>query len=142
MVTIYCIEDCNSLKYVGSTKFGLDKRLIRHKYAKRTSKDCSSYKLDLDNCKIYSLETCNESNRTEREKYWINKIECVNINKLDGGNKLKHKEYKKQWHQNNKERMNKKCKLNWNKYKDETNLFRRKSVVNGSYEFIKMLEEF
>ncbi len=84
MVSIYCIEDCNGLKYVGSTKTMLNERLNRHKYDKKHNyKPCSSKNLDLQNCNIYSLEQCEESNKKERERYWINKIDCVNVMKLN-----------------------------------------------------------
>jgi len=152
MITIYCIEDINNLKYVGSTKLTLKERFKSHKSHKKRDMNISSSKLDLDNCKMYSLETCNESNRMERESYWINKLDCVNVLKLNYDNKAfcsryyqdnkeklkkqrennkeKRKEYMKQWSLNNKE-----CKK-------EHNLFRSKKVVNGCYEFIKMLEEY
>ena len=123
MITIYCIEDCNSLKYVGSTKKKLYVRLSNHKTDKKRKSYCSSCKLNLDNCKIYSLETCNESDKHVREKYWINKIECVNDHKLDSLDKVKIKQYN-------------------NKYFKEYYLFRSKKVVNGCYEFIKMLEQY
>lgn len=61
MVSIYCIEDINDLKYIGSTNQKLNKRLSIHKNDKKRNHYCSSSKLDLDNCKIYELETCNES---------------------------------------------------------------------------------
>ena len=122
MVTIYCIEDINDLKYVGSTKQKLKTRLKRHLYCKRTTKDCSSSKLDLDNCKIYSLETCNESQRKERESYWINHIDCVNEIKLNRDRKI--------INQDNREK------------RSDYKLFRSKKVANGCYEFVKMLEEY
>ena len=79
---IYCIEDINGLKYVGSTiqKYLCD-RLSSHTYQKRvnTIKKCSSQKLDLENCEIKLLEECDISHRYEKEKYWIDKIDCVNI---------------------------------------------------------------
>ena len=74
---IYCIEDCNNLKYVGSTKQKLKTRLAQHKCDKKR-RNSSSSKLDLVNCKIYVLEECLEQNTKEREKYWIHKIDCVN----------------------------------------------------------------
>ncbi len=49
MVTIYCIEDCNSLKYVGSTKKKLKYRLSEHKKDKKRNHACSSSKLNLNN---------------------------------------------------------------------------------------------
>jgi hypothetical protein len=126
MVTIYCIEDCNSLKYIGSTKNKITNRLTDHKRDKRNKVYVTSSQLDLDNSKIYSLETCNESNRKARESYWINKIECVNQVKLN----YDHNKARKIYYRNNKER----CK--------EYDLFRRKHVVNGCYEFITMINEY
>ena len=83
MIKIYCIEDCNSLKYVGSTERDLNIRLIEHRYDKKINKKkCSSKLLDLNNCKIIVLEECDNSKRKEKEEYWINKINCVNIYKL------------------------------------------------------------
>jgi|DEB0MinimDraft_10_1074344.scaffolds.fasta_scaffold03677_7 hypothetical protein len=137
MYTIYCIEDINGLKYVGRTKQKLNIRLNDHRSNKRMKKHISSSKLDLDNCKIYSLETCNESQKKERERYWINKIDCVNEHKLNGKNKEKVKKY----YQENKDKINEYYKNNIHK-KKEYDLFRRKHVVNGCYDFIKMLEEY
>ena len=111
MVTIYCIEDCNSLKYVGSTKEKLNRRLTKHKHDKKRNNGCSSEKIDLDNCKIYSLETCNESNRTERERYWINHIDCVNEQKLN----FDFIEYQKAYYTNNKEKRKMNSKNNYEK---------------------------
>ena len=125
MYTIYCIEDCNSLKYVGSTKHTINIRLSQHKCAKNKKLlCCSSIKLNLDNCKIYSLETdVSKSQKKERERYWINKIDCVNEKKLNG---IDMDKYKKRIVEYNK----------------DYDLFRSKKVVNGCYEFIKMLEEY
>jgi len=75
MVKIYCIEDNNGLKYIGSTKQKyLCRRLAEHKY----KKDCSCKKLNMDNCKIFLLEECNEDDRLQREQYYINNTRCVN----------------------------------------------------------------
>ena len=79
MVKIYCIEDCNNVKYVGSTKETLNKRLGRHKRNKRANRPhCSCSELQLDNCKIYCIEECSDENRKKREKYWILNTDCVN----------------------------------------------------------------
>lgn len=130
-VNIYLIQDCDGLKYVGSTTSKLNRRLSKHKSHKKTNYgNCSSQKLDLDNCEIYSLEVCNELDRKEREKFWINEFDCVNQRKLDFAGQ-KHKEYQNQY---NKEYRK--------KNKDEINFFRSRKVVNGCYEFIKMLDEY
>ena len=100
MITIYCIEDINDLKYVGSTKQTLNQRLTKHRTNK---KKCSSSKLNLDYCIIYPLETCDESNRKDREKYWINHTDCVNTNKLTYGDK----EHMKSYRYKNRDKINK-----------------------------------
>jgi|DEB0MinimDraft_10_1074344.scaffolds.fasta_scaffold37706_2 hypothetical protein len=142
MITIYCIEDCNSLKYVGSTKLKLNRRLSKHKTDKKRNHYCSSSKLDLDNCEIYSLETdVIKSQKKERERYWINKIDCVNEIKLN----FDIKEHMKEYYQKNKEHQKEYYQKNKEKKKEldkEYKLFRSKRVVNGCYEFIKMLEQY
>lgn len=93
MYKIYCIEDINGLKYVGITKQKLHVRLTRHRYSKKTCRNQSSSKLDLDNCEVILLE---ETNDKKREKYWINKIDCVNYITYTRRDKDIRKEYKKQ----------------------------------------------
>jgi len=106
---IYCIEDINGLKYVGSTIQKLYQRLSAHK----SHKNCSSIKLDLDNCKIYQLEECDVSHRLEREKYWINHNDCVNKYKYN----FDRKEYFKKWSSSSEKR--KLYSKNWEEnYKD------------------------
>lgn len=112
MVSIYCIEDINNLKYIGSTKNKLNSRLTQHKYHKKINHKCTSKLLDLDNCKIYSVEECDESNRKEREQFWIDNTECVNqLNTL-----FDKKKFNKQYYQLNKEHIkqyqeeNKECR--------------------------------
>jgi len=106
MISIYCIEDINGLKYVGSTNQTLIRRFVQHKADKKMNRNCSSKLLDLDNCKIYELEECDESNRKEREQYWINNTDCVNQrNRIFDKQYQEHiKEYQKQYNIKNKER--------------------------------------
>ena len=110
MVSIYCIEDINNLKYIGSTKQKLNKRLNKHKSDKKMNRYISSKLLDLENSKIYQLESCGESNRKEREQYWIDNTTCVNqLNTLfdrkqyQEENKEHKTEFNKQHYQENKE---------------------------------------
>jgi hypothetical protein len=107
-IKIYCIEDINDLKYVGSTKSKLNKRLTGHKSdIKRNT--CSSSKLNLNDCIITELETCNEANRKQREQYWIDKIDCVNEYNTYF-DKDKKKQYDKEYRQNNKDKIREQMK--------------------------------
>ena len=107
MVTIYCIEDINDLKYVGSTKKNIKYRLSDHKYDKRRGKYISSSKLNLEYCIIYSLEECEEKDREDREDYWISQLECVNENRVNGLDKDKRREYVKIYHRNYRKKIKK-----------------------------------
>ena len=91
---IYCIEDINGLKYVGSTILTLERRLNNHIADKKRERGCSSCHLDLDNCKIYQLEECDISHRKQREKYWINNTDCVNISRSEYDRKKVNKKYR------------------------------------------------
>jgi len=154
---IYLIEDILDNKYVGSTKQTLNERLSKHRCDKKNNnKSCSSKKLNLDYSIIYTLEECSEDLRKEREKYWINEFDTVNINKLNfdqkdynKNNKEKLKVHYKKYYEKNKDHRIEKnkewCKNNKEKrdeYINEYNLFRSTKVTNGCYEFIKMLEEY
>ena len=93
MVKIYCIEDINDLKYVGSTKQKLYNRLSSHRQRKKGNRNnCSSKHLNLEYCVIYTLEECEASQSKERERYWINKLDCVNHYKLNGRKRDLHKD--------------------------------------------------
>jgi len=94
------IEDINDMKYVGSTTSKLNRRLNEHRSHKKHGVSVSSSKLNLHNSIITQLEQCNLEHRKERERYWINKIDCVNQIKLNGRDKDKQKEYR----QKNKEK--------------------------------------
>ena len=111
MVSIYMIEDINDMKYVGSTTSKLNRRLSEHRSHKKIGRtDCSSSKLNLYNSIITQLEQCNLEQRKERERHWINEIDCVNQIKYNGRDKEKKKEYDKEWHEINYiDRVVKKC---------------------------------
>ena len=99
---IYCIEDINDLKYVGKTKQDLNRRFLDHK----SKKDCSSSKLHLEHSIIYLLEECEEDLSKEREKYWINKLQSVNVYKLDKNKKSYLNKYNLERYHKNKEKIN------------------------------------
>jgi hypothetical protein len=103
---IYLIEDINDLKYVGKTKQTLSKRFAQHladKYSNGRPAS-SSKNLHLEHSIIYKLEECEKEFSKGREKYWINKIDCVNEKKLNGRNKEKQKEYYTEYNEKNKEK--------------------------------------
>jgi len=103
-VKIYCIEDINDLKYIGSTTQYLHQRLTNHRFKKRCDNPITSKKLNLYNCIIYELETCDECDRDERERYWIQNTECVNKNKPGGQSEEERREKKKIYADKNKEK--------------------------------------
>ena len=105
MVKIYCIEDINDLNYVGSPGQKLHKRFTGHKQNKiHGYGKCSSMELNLYHSIIYTLEECEDNQRKERERYWINKIDCVNRYKLNGLDKERSKKKVKEWRENNREK--------------------------------------
>lgn len=109
MVIIYVIEDINDLKYIGKTTRKLHDRWRRHvsdKYNPKAKK-CSSYKLNLLNSIIIPLEECKEVNSKEREQYWINKLDCVNILKLNGVNKERKKTKDREYYQEKRKELDK-----------------------------------
>jgi glutamyl-tRNA reductase len=98
---IYLIEDCDGLKYVGSTNQTLNARLSKHRSDKKRNRDCSSYKLNLEDCSITELEKCDEENKLEREQYWKDHTDCVNERNMV----FDEKQYKKEYYQKNKEKI-------------------------------------
>ncbi len=119
---IYCIEDINDLKYVGKTVRKLSKRLHGHK---DLNTGCSSAKLNLYNCIIYKLEECEEEVSKERERYWINKIDCVNIMKYNFNEEEYNKEYHRKYQEKNKDKLKEYHREYNNKNKDKLNACRR-----------------
>jgi hypothetical protein len=105
MYKIYLIEDINGLKYVGKTIQKLNMRFSAHK-SKQSIKKYSSWRLDLENSTISLLETCNEDDSFERERYWINYYKTVNEKKLNGYNKDIHKANGKKYRQLHKQELN------------------------------------
>jgi len=114
MVSIYLIEDINDLKYVGSTTMELNTRLSHHRCDKKSGKNyCSSSKLNLYNCIITQLERCDLEQRKERERYWINNIDCVNELKLNFDQKEYNENNKEKKKEYDKEYMKEYTKLDW-----------------------------
>lgn len=94
---LYSTEDCNKIRYVGKTKFNLNKRLREHikgalSYKRESHKDNWIRKTYQDGFEvgIKVIEMCNSSNWKEREQYWIKNLKFLtNISKGgDGGHGL------------------------------------------------------
>ena len=77
---IYKIYDeSNNDTYIGSTIQDLESRFKTHHLFYR----CDKYNKIKSNCKISLIEDypCNSSRELEeREQYWMDKIDCININ--------------------------------------------------------------
>jgi len=113
----------NNLIYIGSTIRTLYHRLREHEYrSKGILKHCSSSsKLLYENnnnviIELIELYPCNNRRELEeREAYWINSLNCINIKKpfvskeeqknkkRDYGRSSKIKEYKKEYQNNHRE---------------------------------------
>tara|TARA_R110000772_G_scaffold102292_6_gene203035 strand:+ start:110 stop:538 length:429 start_codon:yes stop_codon:yes gene_type:complete len=91
---IYLLENESGQKYVGKTNSELK---IRHGQHLCPSNDTSSRFMNPKPNEISLLEECDDDNSFEREKYWINYYDTININKL---NKDK-KQYDKIWNKEN-----------------------------------------
>ena len=126
MVNIYKITDINGLCYVGSTRSDIRHRLANHTYSKNNNNGyCSSHKLDLENCEIEVLEVCKPEIRYEREKYYINTIDCVNERKMNFDRKEYIRKYLKHYRENNKEKIKEKIKEYHEKNNDEIKVIQR-----------------
>ena len=128
MVLIYCIEDINDLKYIGSTTQRLGARLAHHRY----NRQCSSRELNLYNCIIYELENCSQEERKEREKYHINHTECVNTHKLNHNNREACRTYyeKNKEKQNEQRRQHRLDNIELYKKRDREKYMRNKEKIN------------
>jgi len=89
---IYKLTDKNGLTYIGKTN-DIEKRFSVHKCRKN---DTSAGRLDFDSIKKEILEECPENLVQEREKYWINNTECVNVMRYNY-NDLEYKRRRNEW---------------------------------------------
>jgi peptidyl-tRNA hydrolase len=116
MYKIYKIVDNEGKSYVGSTgEYYLCKRLHTHRRDKKSGKGCSSAQLDLYNCEITLLEKASHEERKEREAYWIQNTDCVNIKKLN----FDRKKWLKEYYQKNKVKIKEQSRLRYQKKKAE-----------------------
>lgn len=121
-----CFEegDC----YIGSTKHSIEYRFKQHKSSFNNG-TCYSYskiiieKYGFDCLEIVELEKCCENERYERERYWIEKIKCVNKNVAGRGSK----ESKKNWRTKNPDWWKK--YQNMEKYKEYKKNYNKRDYV-------------
>ena len=119
MYKIYKIEDCNGLIYIGKTIQNVNDRFIKHKSNKKLQiTDCSSHKLDLFNSSVTILEdSITEKDSFEKERYYINSIDCVNVCKLIIDKKEYNKKYRSKQENKDKEKKTQQLYLINNKEK-------------------------
>ena len=136
MIKIYKIWSIKGNKiYVGSTsKQYLSTRKADHlsKYRLQKGRRCASYELfdeyGIDACEFELIEECNQEERYNKERYWINQLKTINyIRPFSTEEEKKHQ--KKEWFKKDKE-------LNPEKYKERDIIQRQK---NKDYRCEKLL---
>ena len=129
---------CENLVYYGSTILNLSQRLAGHKsdykmYKNGKNRCCSSFKI-FDECGDYRIDLvelfpCNSKDElNSREGHYIRNNNC--INKCIAGRTRKeyrdeHKEHKKQYREDNKEKIRDQIKQWYEDNKDQRNARRR-----------------
>ncbi len=152
MVSIYLIEDINDLKYIGSTTQKLNQRLTEHKHDKKRGNYCSSCELNLYNCIIIELEQCDLEHRKERERYYINEIDCVNQIKLNFDkdkkkeyrekNKETIKEYMREYREKNKDKINQRQKEYNEKNKGKNKEYLKEYYQKNKEKILEQQKEY
>ena len=110
------IDKTNGNVYIGSTCQTLSQRLTQHKanykqYLKgNTGNNTTSFEiLKNNNYEIVLLENCNNITSKDelhnRERYYIDSLECVNKCRPGVFNELGKEQYKKHWVENNKDKL-------------------------------------
>jgi group I intron endonuclease len=95
MTLIYKILDnTNGDIYVGSTSQKINNRMKNHRADAKRNNHCSSKKIINNNdYEVIIIEECDEENRKEREQYWIDNSDCINIRNAT----FNKKEFMKKW---------------------------------------------
>ena len=134
MGIIYKITDnTNNNVYVGSSKQNAKLREKNHKnlyksYIKGGSIKGYTSSFEILKNNDYTFEVIEETDELKiREQYWIEIIDCINKNNA----KVDKQKYKKEWYENNKDRILEKCKLyvaeNADKTKEYQKQYREKN---------------
>lgn len=85
MAHVYVITNIiNGKQYIGTTKFSLEKRFDEHRRDSKKDRcknrplyiDINKY--GIDNFTIEELEECIDSDRFNKERYWIDKLDTCN----------------------------------------------------------------
>ena len=93
MINIFCITDCDGLKYVGASKSCVRAVLSWLVYDKKNNiKKNNSRLLNLEYCEIEVIDECEPTDKKIKLKYWIDKIDCVNERKMTFDKKKRSKE--------------------------------------------------
>jgi len=138
METIYSITSTKGDKvYIGRTKHTLTKRKRFHK---SKSNNCNSKILfneyGSENCIFTALEECMTDQASERELYYIQHTDCVNLmGKWTGTKKEYNKAYGKARYEANKEAINERNKAYYEANRDAI-LASQKAYIEANREAI------
>ena len=112
------MDNTNGDIYVGSTSQKIHRRMNNHKNTKMSR--CSSKRIILNNdYDVIIIEECDEENRKEREQYWIDNLDCVNImNTIHDHKKYKREYYEKHIDEKKKyDKTRREWKMSWGETK-------------------------
>ena len=121
---IYKITSSAGLPYIGATIELLNKRFRGHKERRNCT---SKIHIDMPDCKIELIENypCNsKAELNERERYWINTIDCCNNNR-PVITRDEYLAYQKQWYEDNREYVSKMRKQYREDNKEKTKQYQK-----------------
>ena len=122
------MDNTNGDIYIGSTSQKINDRMKIHRADAKRNKHCSSKKIINNNdYEVIIIEECDEENRKEREQYWIDNLDCINIYNTI----FNKKEYMKKWWSERKEEKSKydKTRGDWKMSWGET----KRDICNLTY---------
>ena len=125
MTQIYkIIDNTNGNIYVGSTNQKICHRMSNHKNPNHNK--CISKEIIKNNdYQVIVIEECDEKIRNEREQYWIDNLDCINIqNTFHNSKKYKREYYEKHIDEKREyDKIRREWKMSWGETKrDNCNL--------------------
>ena len=138
---LFCKDPNVKDVYIGSTK-DIKDRVKKHEYncnkenGKKYHYNVYKFIRDnggFDNWDVEELEECDEDNRFQKERYYIEKLETTNLN--SNIPYREQNEYSRLYYKNNKEKENNRCKRY---YQEVTKARKSKEIICFCGSVIKM----